>query len=155
MAAMRSPALQAASAADLPAEIAYRLMSVMALQDELEALRKALATPAPKKRPELEDDEWSDAINRLTPALGDCPETGIPAARGVWSTETDRVRQSFAFQLGRARRALSYGRNLAGSDYHNTNAVLLPARFDQRFEFLLGRGELPMAWIFRLDLLKF
>lgn len=130
------------------------VFSVEEIRDEMRRLGKALGIAPGAGPPELMDDEWQEIIISLCSSVG-ASEPRSDSVREWVRGATDRERLALAYQIQRALSALAYAPGIYGSDYDPTTTVLLPVSYAQRIELLLGTGALPVAWIRRLDLLKF
>lgn len=131
---------------------AQALFTLDAVEAELRWLRKALKLPAnPDANADMDNDEWSALIESITNDLGPSPEIdGV----GWFLSSSDCDRRALAYQIRRALRAVKHARTCVDADGTATG-VLLPATFARRVEVLLGQAVLPLAWVRRLDLLRF
>ena len=120
---------------------------------ELRALRKHAELPLhPEPVDDLEDDEWQDLMTSFTDSLGATLE--IDTCRAWGRAATDRTRQATACQIQRALKAVRYA--AATVDEHGSaTGLLLPTSFSKRIVTLIGHAVLPMAWVRRLDVLRF
>lgn len=152
---MRKDHLTPDGVCDLPREYPLAIFSVDEIREGLRRLEAALAvTVGGAEPPNMTNEEWRDLIVTLRPRLGASEPRSDTLSE--WAREaTDRERLALAYQVRRALSALAYAPGIYGSDYDPTTTVLLPVSYAQRIELLLGAGVLPVAWIRRLDLLKF
>lgn len=126
--------------------------SIGEIRSELKRLEKILAVTC-DEAPEMDDGEWQDLIAQLLRVVDD-REPEISFAEWVRVAQGPS-RMALAFQVRRGLKALQYARRWKGPAHMPTDVVLLPASFSQRLDYLLGTGVLPLAWICRLDLLRF
>ncbi|MBI5782348.1 MAG: hypothetical protein HZA69_01240 [Gammaproteobacteria bacterium] len=139
---------------DLPREYAFAVFSAEEIREEMRRLKKALETAPGIAPDDFTNEEWRGLIAGLRLHLGPA-EPRNDSLREWAHGATDRERLALAYQVRRALSALAYAPGIYGSDYDPTTIVLLPVSYAQRIELLLGTGVLPVAWIRRLDLLKF
>ena len=131
-------------------------LSVFDFQDvltDLMMLRQDAELPAdPVSLDDVSGDEWRDIVMPLVESLGPSPES---ESFEEWSSGADtRSRHAIASRLGRVEKALKHAYSATESGVHATG-VLLPTSFARRVEVLLSRAILPLAWVRRVDILRF
>lgn len=132
---------------------ALSMFSAETIHAELNALARALNLPAKAATPDIENDEWTEVIESLLQCAGASPpETDTEGLRDLLGN--DRWLRGLAEQVQRALRAVDYAGRTEDSGGASTG-LLLPTSYARRLEVLLGRGELPVAWVRRIDVLKF
>jgi len=132
---------------------ALAVIAFSALKEELEALREHLELPAePLPLDDIEESEWETIITDLLDVLGPLPESGISARWGRVATHRDS--QVLTLRLAQALAAIDHAQRCVDSASTATGA-LLPLSFARRVELLLGGGQLPVAWVRVLDVLRF
>jgi len=138
----------------LPREYPLALLTVGELVGELRRLRRALATRAPDTEPDVTSWEWRECIEAFTTRLPTAePRIGTLQALAREATETERA--ALAFQIRRALKACRYVERCPEPDWHSTETLLVPVSYAERLSLVLGQGMLPVAWVRRLDLLRF
>ncbi len=126
-----------------------------AIATELRAMRKHMDLPADPAEPgeDLEDVEWFEAVMSMVASLGPTLESDACAA---WAREAeDRIRMEVAIRIRSALRAVQYASRAVDPDGSSATGLLLPTSFARRAEALLDTATLPIAWVRRLDLLRF
>lgn len=159
MSAMRVHALRSApdSWSDFQ-PIGSEALSVFApetIAAELRAMRKHMELPANPADPveEVEDFEWREAVMSMVASLGPTLESDTCAE---WALEAeDRIRLEAASRIRGALRAVQYASRAVDPDGSSATGLLLPTSFAKRVEVLFGTAALPLAWVRRLDLLRF
>jgi hypothetical protein len=122
------------------------------IENELLTIRKAMALPAKPTGVTMDDEDWEPVIIDLLVRLGDRLETDTLAE---WARNLpDDSRMMVAEQIRRALAAARRARRIVDS-VGSGSGLLLPALFQRRMQAILGFAELPIAWVRKLDVLRF
>ena len=131
-------------------------LSVFEFQDilvDLWTLRNSASLPENPAPPDVvSDDEWQGILNSLSNSLGPAQDSeGCEA----WSERAGaRARHAVARRILKAERALHDAVRATESGIYATG-VLLPTSFARRVDVLLGKAVLPVAWVGRIDILRY
>jgi hypothetical protein len=137
-------------ASSFSAEYDWRVMSFADVDAELKSFERALGGALRAKVDvDITEEEWSALIDRLVHELGRCEsdDVVVPLAEAECLALRRRAAQ--------ARKALRYAGRLHSDGASPTKTALLPVPYARRIELLLGNGELPIAWLLRVDVLEF
>lgn len=129
--------------------ITWRLMDFAELDAELTPIEKATGG-ATRTRPdaiEISEEAWE---RLMAAVIGHLPESGSVE----WIAQlSSRDRQAVQARVSQARRALKEAARTEAAGARTTTA-LVPSERSSRLELLLGYGELPIAWVMRLDVAR-
>lgn len=117
---------------------------------ELKAAERAFGG-ATKLKPgdvQISEEDWSALIAHLAEALKGESDSDLPDFSGA---QCNALRS----RIAQARRAIRYARKLSAPGVDPPTTVLLPAGHAGLLERLLGRGELPIVWLYPLDVARF
>ncbi len=131
----------------------WRVFSITAADRNMKALERALGG-ASKQRPnelDFDEDRWAKLMGEFLARFDD--PGGIDTLWFALLSETDRL--ALRARVSQARRALKYATGLHASGANATTTLLLPTAPRARAELLLGYGQMPLAWLIRLNVTKF
>lgn len=131
----------------MPRGYAFALFPPAVIEGELTALRRALGANARAEQPDIDPQEWFDFIERLACRLGPLPEIDF-AAQSARESGSDSDLQMLACRLRQAIAAVRHAQR------QQPTCLLLPVTYADRFRMLIQTGQLPLAWMVCLDVLR-
>lgn len=130
---------------------AMALFTPAQIKTEIKSLSKKLL-PLDNVEADLSDDEWNLLINNFLLCIGLMP--GNESVDDIQMLTTDEERYLIHQQLKKVVAALDYASRCVDAQSSPTG-LLLPVSYQSRLRYLLGYGQLPVAWVRTLDILKF
>ncbi len=131
------------------------MMTIEELVTELADLEAAIGASSPAEQPDICENDWSDIIQAILNALPAVQPATDTLTEHLHASTFDQDRLALAWRVGQVQRALDDVPSNFGTDYGPTTTVLLPASYARRFELLVGKGVIPLAWVRSLDACRF